>query len=167
MTTFGAITTPTEMYAAIKAAGGHLSLANTYISGTGTAGADNTAQAVKSITVPANILTQVGDRLRVRIYVYATAGAPITATLTLNGVSLADVSLINTDVAIEEAWMHYIDNTHANILDSKGAPGFTAMNVAGFDWSSAQTCSVSQSAVAAQHIVVGVMIADLFPKGLL
>jgi len=46
----------------------HLSHASTYISGTGTAGVDNTAQTVLGTTLPADTLSQVGDRIRIRVY---------------------------------------------------------------------------------------------------
>jgi hypothetical protein len=158
-------TPPAAAVPPVSTAGFHRSTLATYNSGTGTAGADNTAQTVKSITLPANALKEVGDRLRIRSYVFATAGAPITATLSLNAVSCADATLTSTAVAVEEAWLHYIDNTHANILDTNGAPGFTALNVAGFTFNAAQTIAVAQTQVVAQHVVVGILIVDVLPKG--
>lgn len=150
----------------------HHSLAITYISGTGTAGADNTAQTVKSIVVPANTLTQLGDRMRVRCYFAATVGPNITGT-TKVGPAAAEVTvgsaLINgTNLAVTEAWLHYIDNTHANIISM--ALGLlvtppSAVNVAGFTWNAAQNVLISQDAIVAQHIVVYAVIVDVFPKG--
>ena len=92
----------------------------------------------------------------------------ITCTQTLNGVTIGhETDTGGASLFLDESWLHYIDNTHANILDSKGDPGFTALNVSGFNWSSAQTCAVAQGAVVAQHVIVGAIISDLMPKGLL
>jgi hypothetical protein len=148
----------------VWATGYHRSLSITYISGTGTAGTDNTQMTVKSLTLPANTLTQVGDRMRLRAYVQATSGPPIISVVQLNGVISGAKTLVNVDVAVQETWWHYIDNTHSNILETGGAPGYTLLNVAGFDWGSDQALLISQTKIAAQHIIVGVMIVDFFPK---
>jgi hypothetical protein len=141
-------------------------LPETYISGTGTAGTDNTAMDVKSITIPANTLTQLGDRIRIRTYQFATVGPNILGTLKFNGVTIAVTPNMNsTDIVVEEIYLHYIDNTHANILHGNNLNN-TALNVAGFDWSSAQDLVISQNAVSSQHLVVAAMMVDRFPKGI-
>ena len=82
-----------------------------YISGTGTAGADNTAQTVKALTLPANYLRQLGDRLWMRAYWRGDTGGPITGTVSL-GPSGSEVAISNTtDVGtttlqVNESWLH-------------------------------------------------------------
>ena len=150
--------------------GFHHSKACTYISGTGTAGADNTAQTVKTVTLPANSLTQVGDRVRVRTYWQGDTGAPITCTQTLNTVTIAHTTDSGgASLFIDESWIHYIDNTHANIIETEaGALGaVSAPNVAGFTWDANQDIDADQDAVIANHIIVFAIIVDVLPKGLI
>lgn len=140
----------------------------TYISGTGTAGTDNTAMTVKTVTLPANTLTQVGDRMRIRTYFAATGGAPDAGATKINTVLTADTSVGGTSLALTECWIHYLDATHANIIeDESGALGpVSAVNVAGFAWASNQDIIFTQTAVPAQHLVLYAMIIDIFPKGI-
>jgi hypothetical protein len=158
--------TPAQVLTAL---GVHHSLACTYISGSGTAGTDGTAQDIKTITVPANTLTQVGDRLRVRMYWKGDTGAPITATTKINTVSIASHSDGGAaDFFTCETYLHYIDGTHANILETGGAPATGPLsnnNVAGFAWASGQDIVISQDNIANNHIVVYAIIVDCFPKG--
>ncbi|KKM91065.1 hypothetical protein LCGC14_1232280 [marine sediment metagenome] len=144
-------------------------LINTYVSEVGTAGVDNTAQDVKTVVVPANTLTQVGDRIRIRSYWKGTTGAGITGTTKLNTVTLAAATDAGgADFFTTEAWLHYIDNTHANIIETGAYPATeanSAENVAGFDWASDQNVVVSQDMVAGNHIVVYCIFLDVFPKG--
>lgn len=151
----------------------HRSTPSTYISGTGTAGADNTAQTVKSVSLAANTMTQVGDRLRVRVFWRGDTGTPITATLKV-GPSGAEVTVASgTDAGgvslfEAEAWLHYIDNTHANVIETGAIPATrpnSAANVAGFTWDAAQVILVAQDAIANNHVVVYAIIVDLMPKG--
>ena len=157
----------------LKNTGLHHSKACTYISGTGTAGADNTAQTVKSVTLPADSLTQVGDRLRVRVYWTGDTGANITGTTKLGPASTEVTIATTTDVGaaslqVNEAWLHYIDNTHANIIENEaGAIGaVSAVNVAGFTWNAAQNVLIAQDAAVANHVIVYALIIDVFPKGI-
>jgi hypothetical protein len=139
-----------------------------FVSGTGTAGADNTAQTVVSVTLPANSMIEVGDRIRVRGYWRGDTGGGITGTLAVNGVTVGT----NTDgggstLQPQEAWLHYVDNTHANIMSTNAAgwdAAVSSVNVAGFDWDSDQSLTMAQSAVANNHIVVYFLAADLFRK---
>ena len=87
-------------------------LATNYISATGTAGVNNTAQDVKTIAIRANALTEVGDRIRCRIYFTGDTGASVLGTVKLNGVTIA-TSTSGTGVVVEviECWMQYIDQT--------------------------------------------------------
>jgi hypothetical protein len=154
----------------IYALGLHHSKACTYISGTGTAGADGTAQDVKTVTLPANTLLQVGDRVRLRIYWSGDTGSPITATISVNTVPISHTTDIGgASLFINEAYIHYIDNTHGNIIETEeGALGaLSAPNVSGFDWDSDQTIAVSQDNVANNHIIVYALIVDVFPKGVI
>ena len=139
-----------------------------FVSGTGAAGVDNTAQSVASVTIPANSMIEVGDRMRVRAYWRGDSGSPITGTLALNGVTVGS----NTDggaatLQPQEAWLHYVDATHANIMSTNAAGWDTAVsaaNVAGFNWASAQTLAMSQNAIVGNHIVVYFLAPDLFRK---
>jgi hypothetical protein len=150
--------------------GVHHSLACTYISGSGTAGTDNTAQTVKSVTLPANTCIQVGDRIRIRVYWKGDTGGAVTATTTLNGVTVAHTTdLGGTSYFIDEVYLHYIDATHANIIETEaGALGALSVeNVAGFDWANTQAINVDQDAIVSNHIVVIAVIVDSFPKGII
>lgn len=169
MSRLGEANSNTELLLLLKAIGIHYSHGNTYISGTGTAGADNTAQAVKTITMPANVLAQVGDRLRVRVYWMGDSGVPITATATLNGVTITHTTDSGASgLQINESYIHYIDATHANIIeDEMGALGpLSAVNVAGFNWAVDQSLTVSQDQVINNHIIVFCIMVDILPKGI-
>lgn len=147
--------------------GWHQSLPLTYISGTGTAGTDNTAMTVLSRTLPANTLQVVGDRLRIRAYFRATGGAADTGTVTLNTVPVSTASVGGTTITLTETWLHYIDSTHANILEQHpgGLGELAAVNVAGFNWAAAQTMNFTQTAVNNQHLILFAMIVDKMPLG--
>lgn len=154
-----------------KTLGFHHSKACTYISGSGTAGTDATAMDVKTVTLPANSLTQVGDRVRIQVKWRGDTGAPITATTKVNTVSVAAVADAGAaTLFVSEAWLHYIDNTHANIIETGSYPAtgaLSAANVAGFSWDTNQDIVTSQDNVAGNHIVVFAVIVDVMPKGLL
>jgi len=171
MANFGTINTATALKTAIVAEGAHTSNAATYVSGTGTAGTANTAMTVKTQTLAANTLTQLGDRVRIRVYFFAAGAAPITAAGKVgpagSEVTCCDVTHTGgTASGLVETWMHYIDNTHANIIEQEvGALGaITAINVAGFTWNASQNVIVTQSATAANYITVYGIFVDVFPK---
>lgn len=144
-------------------------IVDNFISGTGSAGTDNTAETVETIVLPANALTQVGDRIRIRCYWMGDTGANVTGTVTVNGVTIADT----TDgggatFQVSEAWLHYIDSTHANIISMDGGAIDTTLsdnNVAGFDFTVAQDIDIDQDAAANNHIIVYFFAADIFPQG--
>jgi hypothetical protein len=150
----------------------HRSLSITYISGTGTAGVDNTAQTVKSLSLAANTLTQVGDRMRIRCYWTGDTGTPITGS-TLIGPAGSEVLVAHTTdsgaatLQVNEVWLHYIDATHANIIENEaGALGaLSAPNVAGFGWNGAQNILFTQDAIANNHTILYALIVDVLPKG--
>ena len=146
-------------------------LINTYVSGTGTAGADNTAQDVKTVVIPANTLTQVNDRIRVRVYWMGDTGAAITATAKVNGIIVATSQDVGgADFFATESRVHYVDATHANIIENGDYPATGAASVAnqvGFDWTSDQDVVVSQSAAAGNHIIVYAIFLDVLPKGVI
>jgi|TARA_Y100000034_G_scaffold4932_2_gene5721 hypothetical protein len=137
---------------------------------TGTAGVDNTAQTVRTITVPANALTQAGDGLRVRAYWTGTTGSAITGSMTVNGVTVAAATDSGgSDFFTNEAWLHYVDSTHATVIETGSYPATgtnSAANVAGFDWTSAQDIDLDQDAVVNNHIVVYFLAAYVFPLGI-
>jgi hypothetical protein len=144
----------------------------TYVSGTGTAGSNNNAQTVITRTLPANTLTQLGDRLRIRCYWIGDTGGAITGSIKV-GPSGAEVLAGHTTDAglatfqLIETWLHYIDNTHANIIEQEvGALGVvSAVNVAGFDWDSSQDIIITQDAAADNRIIVYFVGVDIVPKG--
>lgn len=158
--------------ASLKLSGIHASTPITYISGTGTAGVDNTAQTVKSLTLPANALTQVGDRMRIRAYWTGDTGSPVTGSVKI-GPSGSEVLVSDTTdggaatLQLNEVWIHYIDNTHANIIENEaGALGAnSAPNVVGFTWNAAQAIIFTQDAISNNHTILYALIVDVFPKG--
>jgi hypothetical protein len=150
----------------------HLSHASTYISGTGTAGVDNTAQTVYGTNIPGDTLKQVGDRLRVRSYWAGTTGSPITGAVKLGPLSSEILISDTTDggaasLQINEAWLHYVDNTHANIIETEsGALGtLSAVNVAGFTWNAVQSLIFTQNQIGNNHCVLYALIIDVYQKG--
>ena len=146
-------------------------LANTFVSATGAAGTDGTAMDVKTVVVPANSLTQVNDRLRIRTYWMGTTGGAVTATTKLNTVTVAAATDAGgASFFTTEASLHYIDNTHANLIESGSYPATgsnSAANVAGFDWASDQNVVVSQDSVGNNHIVVYCIFLDVMPLGVM
>jgi hypothetical protein len=163
-----------EMFDQLYAA--HRSTVGTYISGTGTAGIDNTAMTVYSSIFPANVLSQVGDRMRIRTYFNSDAGGSIvagtwigaSATSPLVGVNVAHTTHAGgAALGLTECWLHYIDSTHGNIIENEeGALGMlSAANVAGFAWNQQQTIRFTQSAVSAKHLTLYAQIVDVLPKG--
>jgi len=139
----------------------------TYVSGTGTAGTANTAQTVITRTLPANTLTQFGDRVRIRIYLFSAINTGIVATVKVNGVSVANFSLTTPTVPdVLECHLHYIDDTHANILEEEvGAIGsLSAINVPGFSFSGSQNITVEQTAVINNFVTIYGVFVDILPK---
>ena len=161
-------------YTSLKAAGIVYGLSTNYIDGTGTAGADNTAQTVKTIAIPANTLTQVGDSIRIRVLYRPDTGASgITTAATVNAVGV--MSFITGTAAafcVMEITLEYIDSTHANVSTmrpiangSMSCDALSAANVAGFDWTASQDVDIDQNAVANNHLVVLSMVGTVYPKG--
>ena len=166
--TTGAGAQSTQLKTIVKVSGSVYTIANTYVSGTGTAGADNTAQTVKTIVLPANTLSQLGDRTRIRVYWFGDTGSPITGTTKLNGVTIGHTTDLGaTSPQVIESWLHYIDNTHANIIENESGEigAASAVNVSGFDFDSDQNIDVTQDQIANNHITVYFIAADIFPKG--
>lgn len=161
-----------NLRSSLKSNGAHLSMSITYISGTGTPGADNTAQTVKSLTLPANTLTQVGDRMRIRSYWKGDTGSPVTGTTKVGPSGLKVTVSDTTDggaasLQINEAWLHYIDNIHANIIENEngGLGAVSNTNVAGFTWNADQNILFTQDQIANNHCVLYALIVDIMPKG--
>ena len=147
--------------------------AATYVSATGADGTANTAETVLTRTLPANSLKEIGDRIRIRTWFVAQTGPSIITTTSLgpsgSEVDVGDVT--HTGGAafdLTESWVHYIDNTHGNLIEQEAGVGIgnlTAVNVSGFTWNAEQNIIVAQSAVAAQYITVYGVFVDIFPKG--
>lgn len=150
-------------YTSVKAAGICYNMLNGYVDGTGTAGVDNTAQTVKTIVVPANTLTQVGDWLELRVTWRPDTGTALTFTGTLNGVTLATgTSATGAVILTSSITLYYVDSTHANVVP--GANNGTA-NLAGLDWTAAQDFDWDQNLIANNHIVVYSIVSTVCPKG--
>jgi hypothetical protein len=152
-----------------KLAGLVFPLSTNYVSGTGTAGVDNTAQTVKTIAMAANTLTQVGDRLRIRVFWRPDTGTAIVGTLKVNAVTVS-LSTSSTAAAelVNEAWLEYIDATHANIIAYSASlidTTTSAVNVASFAWGSSQDIIFTQTQISNNKIVVYSIVVDIFPKG--
>lgn len=156
----------------LVAQGVHQSTSITYISGAGTAGTDNTAMTVLSRTLKSNTLVEVGDRIRIRAYWSGDTGNAITGSVKIGPASsevlVSDtVDVGATTLQINETWLHYIDNTHANVIENEsGVLGNRAApNVAGFAWNTDQSIIFTQSAALANHTILYALIIDVFPKG--
>jgi len=146
----------------------HRSLSITYIDGTGVSGTDNTAATLKTLVLPANTLTQVGDRMRIRCYWVGTTGANLTGTCKVGTRAVSDTTDGGAATQqVNEAWIHYIDATHANIIENElGAAGsLSGPNQTGFDWAHAQNIIFEQDAAVGNHAVLWAVIVDVFPKG--
>ena len=153
----------------LKLSGVHRSSSITYISGTGIAGSNNSAETLKTVTLPANTLTQIGDRLRIRTYWNSNTGTTIVGMTSLNAALVGDKSHVGpTSFNLTESWVHYIDATHANIIEQQegGALGsLSAANVDGFNWSASQDIVFAQSAASGTHLTLFEIIIDILPKG--
>ena len=143
-------------------------LPTNFISGAGVEGVDDTAQVVQSIVVPANTLREVGDRLRVHTFWRGDGGASVTGSLTLNGVLVAETTGSGQSTPhISEAWLSYVDPTHANLIsyeDGVAVEALTQENVAGFDWANEQTLALAQSQSGNNHIKLFSLVGDVYPK---
>jgi len=138
------------------------------VSGTGTAGADNTAQDLVTIVCAANTLTQVGDRIRIRAFWMGDTGGNVTGTIKLNTVTVSEATDGGGATFQElQAYLHYVDDTHANIIAYANGvvdTSISAANAAGFDWDADQNFIISQDAIVNNHIIVYFFAADVFPK---
>ena len=155
-----------------RAAGYHRSSSITYISGTGTAGVDGTAATLKTLVLPADTLTQVGDRIRVRAYWKGDTGTAITGSTSLGPAGTEVLIGDTTDSGaasfeVVESWLHYIDSTHANIIENEGGAlgPQSNNNVAGFTWNAAQNIIFAQDAIGNNHCILYALIVDVLPKG--
>ena len=136
---------------------------------TGTSGNANTAETIITRVLAANALIQAGDRIRIRTWVFITGGAALTITTKLNGVTIADI--VHTGAAefdLTEAWLHYVDDTHFNLIEQETGSGLgalSAINVAGSDWDAAQDITIEQNAAAGSYATVYGIFIDIFPIG--
>lgn len=147
----------------------HRSSSVTLISGVGVAGTDNTAMVLSTKTIVANTLHELGARIRVRAYWAGSTGTAVTLTLKLNGVTVGTTTDSGAaDLQINETWLHYIDATHANIIENEGGAlgNLSAPNVAGFNWAADQLLTAEQNQIGNNHCVLHALIVDIFPKGI-
>ncbi len=158
-----------------KSAGIPYQLTTSYIDPTGTAGADNTAQTVKSINIDAGTLTQVGDRIHIAVKYKPDTGTALAPTMTVNGVTTVAVTATATDASMHtmDTWLSYIDATHANVTSFWRAANAalaqevanSGTNVASFAWASTQAVNVAQNLIANNHITVYEIVITVYPKG--
>lgn len=143
--------------------GSHRNMSLTYVAPLSmpASGIDNTAMDIKTITVPANTLLRLGDRLRIVVLIKGTTGGAILGTLKLNGVTLTSGYVGGTDVIRLETCLSYVDNTHANVEDY--VTSIPTVQVPGFLWDTSQDLVLSQDAVSSQHIDVYSITIDLIP----
>ena len=144
-----------------------------YISGTGTAGVDNTAQTIKTLALPADAMRAVGDRIRIRAYWKGSTGGAVTGTIKV-GPAASEVTVSNqadaggTASFMNEVCLEYIDNTHANVMEHEAGNlgAVSAFNVAGFTWNAAQNVLFTQDAIADNHAILFSMTVEIWPKGI-
>lgn len=146
-----------------------VSIAESYVSGTGTAGSAGVAGAVKSVTIPANSLSGVGQALRIT-YLCAPndAAGTLSYFLTLNGVTIGSSLAFptNTNGQWGTVTIYYVDSTHANSIgEGTNASGNLSrasggINTAGFDWTSAQTLSAAQTSVGGKLMTVYLLYVE-------
>lgn len=156
----------------VRTIGAHISSPATFVSAAGVAGADATAQTVLTRQIPGDTLRQVGDRLRVRTYFNASSGTSITGATKI-GPPGAEVTTADTthsggaSLNLTECWIHYIDNTHANIIEQEagGLGNLSAINVAGFAWNKPQNIIFTQTSAVGTHTTVYGVFVDILPKG--
>jgi hypothetical protein len=140
---------------------------NKVVNGLGIAGNPNTSQTVASISLPKNTLYTLGDRLNVRgVYGVASGLSSITATIRLNGVTLA--RRVRSGVRLHDwhIWVQYLSPTSANIVSTNDFivdPVLTRLNVTGFDWTQPQLLEVTQSAATTNFLKVSFLSADIYP----
>jgi len=152
----------------------HISTSSTYVSATGTAGTANTDMTVITRTLNADIMIANKDRLRIRVYFFANSLAPIVMTLKLgpgaSEVAIADITHSGgTSSGLVESWLHYIDSTHANVIEQEpgGLGNLSAINVSGFTWNAAQNIIITQNAVIGNFITVYGIFVDYLPLGVI
>lgn len=154
---------------ALPVGGTHRSSSATLISGVGIHGTDATVMTISTRTLPANTIYQVGDRIRVRAYWIGDTGNAVTLTIKINGTLIGHTtdSTGAPDFQVNESWLHYVDATHANIIEvESGALGpVSAANVAGFNWAASQNLTAEQDSVFNNHAILYALIVDVFPKG--
>ena len=144
-----------------------------YVSSIGVSGNPDTNMVVVGRSFPPELTQQIGNRIRIRAFMRSSGGAPIVGTVKFgqigSEVSVGEHNFIGaSQFGLLESWIHYIDNSHANIIEQKPALGdFTAINVAGFSWDSIQSLIVTQSASPGSFITVYGLFIDLLPAGVL
>jgi len=117
--------------------------------------------------MPANTLRQNGDRVRIRVYLFSAVAASITITVKVNGVSVAAFGVATPSIPdVIECYLHYIDDTHANILENEitGIGALSAVNVAGFAFTSNQNITIEQTAVVNNFATIYGVFVDVLPK---
>jgi hypothetical protein len=124
--------------------------------------------AVKTVELPTNTLTKLGDRIRIRVYFAATEGGSITGNIKINGVTCTTNIINSADIVLAEAWVHYRDATHANIIESGSPLGVnTGINIAGFSWGGTQNITFEQTQTINQHLDLYCLFLDLLPIAIL
>lgn len=116
-------------------------------------------------------MTQIGDRMRIRVYFFANSASPIIGTCKVGpaGSEVTTCDITHSGAAaptLIECWLHYIDNTHCNIIEQEqGSLGtISAVNVAGFTWNVSQDIIITQNQVSGNFITVFGIFVDLLAK---
>jgi len=135
---------------------------------TGAVGSAATAATLLTRNLPANSLTSVGDRIRIRTWLFITGGAALTITTALNGVTISDI--VHTGAGqfdLTEAWLHYVDDTTFHLIEQETGTGLgalTAVNVGGSNWDASQDITVAQNSAAGSYATVWGLFVDIFPN---
>lgn len=140
-----------------------------YVSATGTAGADNTAQIVKSLTLKANSMNALGRGIRVCVFFTSSAATVITTVLRLGTAgttadqTIAATGAINgssgvyltADVLFSAAGtIHAFGAAFNNLAGTLAATVLNANASTNIANGSDMIISVGQSAAVATHITV-------------
>ena len=136
---------------------------NSYVSATGTAGADNTAQIVKQITLKANSLNALMRCVRIRARIVSSSGSNIAPAIYFGTAGTTGDLLLGAANAsnfsggtLLEYFVYYVTATtlHADANASSFASGFVTNGTTNINFAADMKISVTQSQTAATHITV-------------
>lgn len=136
-----------------------------YANSTGTSGADNTAQTLKSVTIPGGTLAAVGQGLRVTVEWVASTVSSITATFKFGGTTILSLNSTSVSGNLTTLTIFYAAATtvsvaaqliyNAGTVSLDDSSNFTVGSMA-----SNQDFLVTQSATASTHITVKRLLVE-------